>query len=77
MTEETLPVESVAHRFGAPDVPFELAAEIGKPQPWPGLPIYACPYRVGDKAGVASGVDEAAAVRQAAQTVADILARMG
>ncbi|MGW4124894.1 hypothetical protein [Nocardia sp. NPDC004711] len=43
-------------------------AEFGKPQPWPGLPVHACPYRIGDKTGYAVEV-----LQSAVQTAAEIV----
>lgn len=72
-----LPVESLHRHLGAPDVALDPVVEIGRPQPWPGTPFYACPYRIGDIRGYASGVTEPEALLQAAQTVAQILEHQG
>lgn len=72
-----LPVESLHRHLGAPDVALDPMVQIGKPQPWPGTPLYACPYRIGEAVGYASGVDEAEALLTAAQTVAQIIEHGG
>lgn len=72
-----VPVESMAKHFGAPDVPLDPLVQIGKPQPWPGTPLYACPYRIGDRTGYAGGIDATQALLTAAQTVAQILEHEG
>lgn len=72
MTAE-LPVASLSKHFGTPDVALVPAVVVFEPQPWPGTPLWACPYKIGDEVSYAGAVSAQEARQQALDTVAQIL----